>query len=253
MKRLPIIVVLLLLAALSSAGAETVSRIAAVVNDEIITTFRLDREVTERLTAQARGRQLSAEEMDALRRKVLSELIDETLIRLSDTDYCFRIQLAGVKLHLVPEAVIHVRYRDTFPGMFNQARLWAKYNALLAKRYRPSGMRWETGRHWYRYLGACCRLVWRLPRIRHRGDRRPLAGGPLERRAGDPFGSRSPRYSTIIVGHRTGALHPLRLCGPRCADAAPACFPSCPPGPKAVLLTRLLRRSPICCPASNGP
>lgn len=74
MKRLfHIVAILLLLPPL--AAAETVSRIAAVVNTEIITTRQLDREVAERTG----GGNLPAAEMDSLRRKVLSELIEKTL------------------------------------------------------------------------------------------------------------------------------------------------------------------------------
>jgi peptidyl-prolyl cis-trans isomerase SurA len=81
MKRLLIVVAMLLLAPLSNVWAETVSRIAAVVNDDLITTHQLDMKVAERLRAEADGQKLSAGEMDALRRSVLSELVEEALIR----------------------------------------------------------------------------------------------------------------------------------------------------------------------------
>ena len=35
-----------------------------------------------------------------------------------DTDYCIRVQLAGTPLVFVPEAVMHVRFRDTIAGVF---------------------------------------------------------------------------------------------------------------------------------------
>lgn len=81
MKRLLLLVAMLLLAPLSGVRAETVSRIAAVVNDELITTHQLDRKVAERLTAEAGGQTLPAEKTDALRRSVLSELVEEALVR----------------------------------------------------------------------------------------------------------------------------------------------------------------------------
>jgi peptidyl-prolyl cis-trans isomerase SurA len=81
MKRLLIVVAMLLLVPLSNVWAETVSRIAAVVNDDLITTHQLDMKVAERLRAEADGQKLSAGEMDALRRSVLSELVEEALIR----------------------------------------------------------------------------------------------------------------------------------------------------------------------------
>jgi peptidyl-prolyl cis-trans isomerase SurA len=102
MKRLLVVVAMLLLVPLSSARAETVSRIAAVVNDELITTHQLDLKVAERLTAEAGGQKLSAEEMDALRRSVLSELVEEALVRQ-------RIDELGLK---VDEAEIEAAIQD---------------------------------------------------------------------------------------------------------------------------------------------
>lgn len=65
---------------------------------------------------------------------------DESLPYLHDTDFCWRVQLGGTTLHFVPEAVLHVRFRDTFKGIYRQARGYAEYNVLLYKRYRPLGM-----------------------------------------------------------------------------------------------------------------
>ena len=72
---------------------------------------------------------------------------DETLLRLQDTDYCWRSQLAGTKLHFAPEAVIHHRLRHSIEGLYHQARLWGDYNVFLYKKYRPLGMpklSWQT-------------------------------------------------------------------------------------------------------------
>lgn len=91
MNRQIAIVAILLLSLSLPVRAETVSRIAAVVNDEIITTYRLDQEVTQRLTTEAKGKMFSAAEMDALRRQLLSGLIEETLIRQ-------RIDELGIKV-----------------------------------------------------------------------------------------------------------------------------------------------------------
>lgn len=81
---------------------------------------------------------------------------DETLLRLQDTDYCWRIQLAGIELHFVPEAVIHYRFRHTLAGLYQQARLWGEYNVFLYKKYRPLGMpelSWIAGvKSWLRLL-----------------------------------------------------------------------------------------------------
>jgi len=90
-------------------------------------------------------------------RRLIHEAIggfDETMLRLQDTDYCWRIQLAGTKLHFVPEPVVHYRFRDTIGGLFHQGRLWGEYNVFLYKKYRPLGMpklSWkESVRSWVR-------------------------------------------------------------------------------------------------------
>lgn len=73
MKKSILAAVLLLLFALP-AVARTVDGIAAVVNDEIITTHQLDKEL------QNAG-QLPADQRDRLRKEVLGRLIDDALIR----------------------------------------------------------------------------------------------------------------------------------------------------------------------------
>jgi peptidyl-prolyl cis-trans isomerase SurA len=69
------IAILLLLPGLAMATT-TVSRIAAVVNSEIITTRQLDQEVSERV----KGGNIPASQASALRQQVLSELIEKTLL-----------------------------------------------------------------------------------------------------------------------------------------------------------------------------
>jgi GT2 family glycosyltransferase len=88
---------------------------------------------------------------------------DETILVLDDTDFCFKIQLAGATLHFVPDATIHIRYRPTLAGMYHQARVWGKQNVLVYKKYRPLGMpklSWKEG------MKAWWDLLWRLPQIR---------------------------------------------------------------------------------------
>ncbi len=65
---------------------------------------------------------------------------DESLLLLHDTDFCWRLQLAGTELRFVPDAVLHVRYRSTLRGIYHQARGYAEYNVILYKRYLPLGM-----------------------------------------------------------------------------------------------------------------
>ena len=61
-----------------------------------------------------------------------------------DVDYCWRVQLAGMKLTFVREALVHYRLRSTAPARFRQARNWGRGQVALQVRY---GLR-----HWSRYL-----------------------------------------------------------------------------------------------------
>ncbi|MGH7388521.1 MAG: glycosyltransferase [Candidatus Rokuibacteriota bacterium] len=91
---------------------------------------------------------------------------DESLARLQDTDYCFRLQLAGVGLHYAPEAVVHYRLRHTLRGLFEQSRAWGRYNVVLYVKYRQPDTR--LARPWRVYLRRWVRIV-RL--LRHLDDR----------------------------------------------------------------------------------
>jgi len=93
---------------------------------------------------------------------------DESLTAHEDTDYCFRIQLTGVKLHFVSDAILYVRYRDTFSGFFCQACLWAEYEVLLYKRYRPQGT--KVLRPWKQYLHLWEQLLLGLTYARQKED-----------------------------------------------------------------------------------
>ena len=64
---------------LNSAAAEVVSRIAAVVNKDIITTHQLDQKLQEQLAKQER--QPSPAQLGALRQELLSRMIEETLVQ----------------------------------------------------------------------------------------------------------------------------------------------------------------------------
>jgi GT2 family glycosyltransferase len=108
---------------------------------------------------------------------------DESMPALEDTDYCWRIQLAGTPLVFVPDALVHIRMRTDLGGIFRQALFHSEWNVAIYRRYRDRGMpelplsagilRWaklllETpkvvtrrGRAaWVRQLG------WRLGRLR---------------------------------------------------------------------------------------
>jgi GT2 family glycosyltransferase len=60
---------------------------------------------------------------------------DPTVGHLEDTDLCWRIQLTGVPLVFCPEAVVHVRLRNSLRTMWAQGRLYGAASALLERRY----------------------------------------------------------------------------------------------------------------------
>lgn len=91
---------------------------------------------------------------------------DEGLPVLADTDYCIRAARRGVEMEFVPDAVVHVRYRDSVRGLFRQARTWARYNVLMYKRYGGKERIPGSTRAYFR---AWRRLLRRLPRVRDRG------------------------------------------------------------------------------------
>jgi peptidyl-prolyl cis-trans isomerase SurA len=78
-KRLALLIAILGLVALAPARAETVSRIAAVVNGDIITTYALDQALSSYLAKNQQ--QPSAEQLGALRKELLSRLIEEQLVQ----------------------------------------------------------------------------------------------------------------------------------------------------------------------------
>lgn len=65
---------------------------------------------------------------------------DESLPILHDTDFCWRLQLAGVALTFVSDTVVHIRYRNTLKGLYRQSRNYAEFNVLLYKLYQNRGM-----------------------------------------------------------------------------------------------------------------
>ena len=87
---------------------------------------------------------------------------DEELLYLEDTDYCFRLQLSGVELHFLPEALVHYRFKDKNQALFNQARRWGQYNVLMYKRYRQNV---RLKNPWRRHLSRWYALVRRAPSL----------------------------------------------------------------------------------------
>ncbi|ABA87352.1 peptidylprolyl cis-trans isomerase, PpiC-type, SurA family [Syntrophotalea carbinolica DSM 2380] len=91
-----ILSIALLMLATSPLSAETISRIAAIVNQDIITTAQLDREIDKMLSAEAQETGITPVQREELRHKMLDKLIEDTLLNQ-------RIEKLG--LHVSDEAV----------------------------------------------------------------------------------------------------------------------------------------------------
>lgn len=79
MRHLLITLILLFSLGLNTASAAVVSRIAAVVNKDIITTLQLDSKLQEQLAKQ--NQRPSPAQVGALRQELLSRMIEETLVQ----------------------------------------------------------------------------------------------------------------------------------------------------------------------------
>ena len=101
-----------------------------------------------------------------IRRDVFERVggFDEDLTNLQDTDLCWRVQLEGVELHFVADAVVHYRFRDSLREIYVQGMNYGEHNVLLYKRYRERGMPKAS---WKRGVRAWIRLVRTAPDLLH--------------------------------------------------------------------------------------
>ena len=84
--------------------------------------------------------------------------------RGSPSLFCIRAQQLGAELHFVPEAVLHLRNRDTFKGLYRQSVDFAEFNAIVAKRYwRPED---RCSAYWKNFLLDWVRLIRRMRAVR---------------------------------------------------------------------------------------
>jgi glycosyltransferase involved in cell wall biosynthesis len=106
----------------------------------------------------------------ALRRELHAQLggFDETMLACEDTDFCWRLQHAGIPLHFARDAVVYVRLRPGMRAMCRQAWLWGEYNVLLYKKFRPLGMPPVGRLQGLRNLGG---MIRRLPQLARRSSR----------------------------------------------------------------------------------
>ena len=72
---------------------------------------------------------------------------NETLGSLEDIDYSWRIQLLGIKIHFINDAVLYYRLPPTIKGCLRKQYYSGQYQIALRKKYMPFGMpklSWHT-------------------------------------------------------------------------------------------------------------
>jgi GT2 family glycosyltransferase len=60
---------------------------------------------------------------------------DEDVVGFPDTDFCWRVQLAGVPLVFAPDALLHVRLRSSIRDMWRQGRSYGAAQTVMDQRY----------------------------------------------------------------------------------------------------------------------
>ncbi|MBN1172922.1 MAG: glycosyltransferase [Micromonosporaceae bacterium] len=85
---------------------------------------------------------------------------DDRLKSGADVDICYRLGLRGQQVGLVPDAVVEHTDRATLRGHFHRFRVYAVYQVLLFRLYRPvSGRRWIINPYPLRRTAATLGLV----------------------------------------------------------------------------------------------
>lgn len=125
-----------------------------------------------------------------------------------DHDFCVRAHLAGFELQPVPEARYNYRFREDFGAIYRQAFAYARYRALLRRRYAPEPLLSPAP-----WLGLSRRIL-RLGGSRALAALRPGAQPPLER----------ARFNVMLgqaLGEAAGAIA-FRVAPPLRRRAQPA-------------------------------
>ncbi|BAU41760.1 Poly-beta-1,6-N-acetyl-D-glucosamine synthase [Leptolyngbya sp. O-77] len=76
-------------------------------------------------------------------RRVVHEAVggfDETLLRLQDVDYSWRVQQAGFKLSYAPDAIVHFRLRGSIRSVCRRAFKFGYTEPFLYQKHRDRGM-----------------------------------------------------------------------------------------------------------------
>lgn len=90
---------------------------------------------------------------------------DESLPRLDDFDYSWRVQIAGERVHSVPDAVIYYRHRHSLLGTYRLCFADGRSEVMLLKKFCDHGMDW---RPWQRAVRDWVHMPLSLLRVRDR-------------------------------------------------------------------------------------
>jgi glycosyltransferase involved in cell wall biosynthesis len=77
-----------------------------------------------------------------------------------DSEYSWRAQYAGFKIHVVPDAVMHYRLRHGFAALYKQGRNWGQDFMLVRKYYRSPVGRLDPVRALLQLLIALPNGIW---------------------------------------------------------------------------------------------
>jgi glycosyltransferase involved in cell wall biosynthesis len=92
---------------------------------------------------------------------------DESMQQIFDTLLCVQLQLAGTDLHFVPDAVLHVRHRQTLRALFRQGFGYGECHPLLYKKSVALGIP-KLARPWRDGIGHWRGLLAELFRVRNK-------------------------------------------------------------------------------------
>lgn len=90
---------------------------------------------------------------------------DESVMKLVDVDYCWRIQLLGTKLHFVKDTAIYYRYPKKISSGFKQMFHIGENTVMLYKKYKINGMP-DIPQPFKSGILAWVRFIMKLPALR---------------------------------------------------------------------------------------
>jgi glycosyltransferase involved in cell wall biosynthesis len=122
---------------------------------------------------------------------------DESLPICEDIDYCMRVQSTGVRLEMIPDAVLHIRLRHSVREIMVQASQYAEYEVYVFKKYGKTSMR-EWWR-WRQYAERWRPLLTHMPELLRTPEGRTMFAWHLGRQMGLLKGSLRFRAAPIII------------------------------------------------------